>query len=165
MSTMLTLYLEHHDGQIWHNISNQNPYDGYDYTTPQIFPEFPYDFPNTKRMLKDWLKRLTQTNANQNQIYAEEMSTESQMLYQKLSNEVTGHDNGIYSFSIALNDLIDTYNANPEQNSEIHRFLKKLFDAHYWQIGYSLINIQPNHIQANQPALNKFRIVGWLDCA
>ena len=108
MSTQLDLYLElKHNNQSWINITNKNIFDGFDLVNVDInqpLPAFSY------QCNQSFIHDLQRFNLDIHSLKRHQLSIQSQNIYNELSNEVTGHPDGLNIWTVSIQDLVKTYN-------------------------------------------------------
>ena len=169
MSTQLNLYLElKHNNQSWINITNKNIFDGFDLVNVDINQPLPaFSYPCNQSFIHD----LQQFDLDIHSLKRHQLSIQSQTIYNELSNEVTGHSDGLNIWTVSIQDLVKTYNDHLRSKSLEQQFIQELIarimNSYYYQLniaGDRRLLLPDNRHQAPvKEVWQNIRLVGWLD--
>lgn len=169
MSTQLDLYLElKHNNQSWINITNKNIFDGFDLVNVDINQPLPaFSYPCNQLFIHD----LQQFDLDIHSLTRRQLSIQSQTIYNELSNDVTGHPDGLNIWTVSIQDLVKTYNDHLRSKSPEQQFIQELIarimNSYYYQLnlaGDRRLLLPDNRHQAPVKELwQNIRLVGWID--
>lgn len=169
MSTQLDLYLElKHNNQSWINITNKNIFDGFDLVNVDINQPLPtFSYPCNQSFIHD----LQRFDLDIHSLKRHQLSIQSQTIYNELSNEVTGHPDGLNIWTVSIQNLVKTYNdhlraKSPEQQF-IQELIARIMNSYYYQLnlaGDRRLLLPDNRHQAPvKEVWQNIRLVGWID--
>lgn len=169
MSTQLDLYLElKHNNQSWINITNKNIFDGFDLINVDINQPLPaFSYPCNQSFIHD----LQRFDLDIHSLKRHQLSIQSQAIYNELSNEVTGHSDGLNIWTVSIQNLMKTYNDHLRSKSPEQQFIQELIarimNSYYYQLnlaGDRRLLLPDNRHQAPvKEVWQNIRLVGWID--
>lgn len=169
MSTQLDLYLElKHNNQSWINITNKNIFDGFDLVDTNINQPLPaFSYPCNHSFIHD----LKKFSLNIHPLKMRDLSIQSQVIYTELSDEVTGHPEGLKIYTVYIQNLVRTYNNHLRSKSPEQQFIQELIvrimNSYYYQLNLAedqrLLLPDNQHKAPIKQVWQNIRLVGWID--
>lgn len=169
MSTQLDLYLElKHNNQSWINITNNNIFDGFDLVDTNINQPLPaFSYPCDHSFIHD----LKKFGLDIHSLRMRQLSIQSQAIYDELSNEVTGHSDGLKIYAVSIQNLVRTYNNHLRSKSPEQQFIQevivRIMNSYYYQLNLAgnqrLLLPDNRHKAPIKQVWQNIRLVGWID--
>ena len=136
MSTQLDLYVElKHNNQSWINITNKNIFDGFDLVDTNINQPLPaFSYPCNHSFIHD----LNQFGLDIHSLKMRDLSIQSQAICNELSNEITGHSDGLKIYTVSIQDIVKAYNNHLRSKSLEQQFIQELIvrimNSYYYKL-------------------------------
>lgn len=169
MSTQLDLYLEiKHNNRSWINITNKNIFDGFDLVNVDINQPLPaFSYPCNQSFIHD----LQRFDLDIHSLKQHQLSIQSQAIYNELSNEVTGHPDGLNIWTVSIQNLAKTYNDHLRSKSPEQLFIQELMarimNSYYYQLNLAgdrhLLLPDNRHQAPVKEVWQNMRLIGWID--